>query len=81
MTFSFELFLLSPAHGVGAGDIVPPPPAAHGVGVGDIVIAMSGVRLCDRVSIPDDISETFAGLFSYCIHTSLRRCRCAFEGL
>ena len=29
MTFSFELFLLSPAHEVGAGDIVPPPPPAR----------------------------------------------------
>ena len=49
---------------------------AHEVGAGDIVITMSGrasVFRSQTISL-----KPLAGLLSYCIHTSLRGCRCAF---
>ena len=52
---------------------------AHEVGAGDIVITMS---VCASVFHFLMISlKPLAGLLSYYIHTSFRRCRCAFRGL
>ena len=57
---------------------------AHEVGAGDIVITMSGraaVRLRVHVSFPDDISKTVSRIV-FILHTHTPKgCRCAFWGL
>ena len=61
-----KIVLLAPAHEVGGG------------------YCHHNLWLCDRVSVFrfQTISwKLLAGLFSYCIHTSLRGCRCVFWGL
>ena len=48
-----------------------------------IVITLSGVRQCGRAAVFRSRAiylKPLAGLLLYCIHTSLRWCRCAFWG-
>ena len=47
----------------------------------DLEAIIEYLILDDKLSFRTISHEAFAGLFSYCTHTSLKGCRCAFWGL
>ena len=84
------LCFLSPAHVVGWGILSAACLSSSVLFLGDISFwgydlwlifspLLILINVWDRFCFQVISRKAFAGLFSYCINTSLRRCRCAFD--